>query len=345
MLLDYQYMGEIPWNNMYQKENSVILQGKKSRHLVEIMVALALNGPSTTRQMAKFTLENLPNYKYKYVRSKESSNLEKMYNRLLTGTERKKTGRRKFDERYPWLIEEKYVLKTEIIRNQKNNDVQTYFLTLKGCFFALGFTFNNKETLQFLENAARNHLYFSYINKIAKNTSHAFVHEIFFMPIHNMIKKDRLSLNDDISFYFSNFVESHSNAVHKIIERVFKYIDHNQNFYENRMGKRIEFLRKCTFYEENSTTNLEEFMKENLYKNSENIDYFEEFEDKSYEFNFLFRTMKAIHFGIFGAFGFGIPKRTQRIPTSKRWKEYQKYYPKYKSPRDRDKKKGIVLRS
>ena len=345
MLVDYQKFGGIPWKNSYQKYNSVILQGKKARHLAEIMAALALNGQCTTRQMAKFVLGNLPHYEYKPPRNKESANLEKQYNRLLAGIERKKTGRKKSDERYPWLVKEGYIVKTQIIKNEKKKYVQTYFLTLKGCFFALGFNFNRNETLKFLENATKNHLYFAYINKIARKASYALVKEIFIEPIQDIIKKGLISLDNDLTFYFSNMVEAHSKVLSEKIGKLLVSLYQKDEDYENHpRSKNIQSLMKCTYYDENLTTDWGDFMKEYFYKKPEEQDFFEDYCDKGIETNFLFRTMKAIHFGYFNGFSFGIPPRTQKVSFSKKWKEYKKFHPEYKSPRDYDRTKRIVLR-
>lgn len=341
---EYNKWGDAPWENKYPRNNSIIRKGKKARYSSEIIAALALLGTTTTRQMSKLILGNLPHYEYKPVRDKEARELETNFNRRIEKKEKKTSGKRKLEGKYPGLLADGYVIKTDTIISKKNQPAQTYFLSLKGCFFALGFNFNKNETLKFLENAAKNHLYFAYLKHVVNKTSYAFVKEIFIQPIQDMIEKGRINLEEDLTFYFSNFTEAHANAFSKIIERVLTYLDPNQDYYEHRMSKNIETLKKCTFYDEKVTSDWKDLMIEFFYKKPEEQDFFEDYCDKGIEVNFLFRTMKAIHFGYFNGFGFGVPPRTKKIPFSKKWKEYKKFNPKYKSPRDFDKAKGITLR-
>ena len=340
MLLDFQKLGEIPWKNICKKENSVILQGKKSRHLIEIMAILALNGHSTTREMAKFVLEKLPNYEYRPPRNKESSILEKQYYRLLNGIEKKKTGGKKSNERYPWPLEKGYVSKTQIMKNEKNRHVQKYFLTLKGCFFALGFNFDKYETVKFLENAARNHLFFAYVLQIIKNTSYSFTKKIFLKPISDMIKDENIHLDKDISFYFSNIAE--------VIGRsLIKFGSDLENFKDPEHDKKERYVKEIerwTFYDDRPTHDWPHVMTDIFYPDDDDYEFFEKYAHRGSELNLLYKVMQKIHLVYFGYEGNYIPRTTQRIPSSKSWKEYQKYHPEYKGPRDYDKKRKIKIR-
>ena len=58
----------------------------------------------------------------------------------------------------------------------------------------------------------------------------------------------------------------------------------------------------------------------------------------------LYKIMQKIHLVYFGYGGNFIPRKTQNIPHSNKWKEIAKYYPEYKSPRDYDKKRKIMIR-
>ena len=87
---------EILWKNHYPKRTVPILPGKGAQNYTNLMSALALNGQGTTRDFAKFVLENSPTYEYhSEPRDKESRELEHRFWGLLNGTLRKKTGRRK----------------------------------------------------------------------------------------------------------------------------------------------------------------------------------------------------------------------------------------------------------
>ena len=77
----------------------------------------------------------------------------------------------------------------------------------------------------------------------------------------------------------------------------------------------------------------EQALEEYLYKSDEERKFFEDYGDGDIEFILLYQAMKAIHFGYFEAFELGVPSKTQKIPTSKEWKEHIKFEPKNKTPR------------
>lgn len=328
---EYNDWGEIPWKNTYSKRNSVITRGKKARYSIDIIAALALLGPGTTREMAKFILSKMPEYVYEPVRDIESSVLENNFRRRIIIKEKKTTGGKKLGKKYPGLIEEGYVVETDTVINSKGIPSKTYFLSLKGCFFALGFNFDKDETLLFLEHASKNHMYFAYINKITKITSYAFVNAIFIRPIRDMIEKERLFL-DDLEFHFSNIEDAHRKACKGFVERYLKY--HNpENLFLDKLGKNIQSMINCTYYDSRFTEDLQNFMTEYLYKSKKEQKFFKNYDNGSLEFILLNQIMKSIHFGYYEAMGLGIPMATQKIPTSKEWKKHMKFDTSVKTPR------------
>lgn len=338
--------GKSVWSNSYNSKSVSILKGRGARHTVEIIAALSLLGPSTTREIAKFVLSNSPSYEYKPVHDKDASSLERRYYRRIYERSAKGPGKKKLPRKYPGLIKKGYVDKTKKNLNTKNREVPDYYLTLKGCFFALGFHFNDMELTSFLDNAAKNHLYFAYISKVMHETSLFFVKMIFVHPLQRLIERGRIVLDEDFTFYFSNIVESHGRELIDIIKEIIQTEQRGGKFRldKNRYFVQIQKLLKCTFYDKSPTSNWFDAMEEYFYPQDEDRDFFIDYSDKGIESNLLYRTMEAIHFGYFRGLESNVPQRTQKIPVSKSFKEHRRYYPEYKSPRDYDRKKRIIIR-
>ncbi|MCA2004139.1 MAG: hypothetical protein LDL06_05195, partial [Candidatus Nitrosotenuis sp.] len=164
----------------YSKNTSIICaKGKGQKRAFELIASLAVQGPSTTSEVAAFVLNT--NY-YRY-HSERQNTLRDEYNRIIQDRFEKKTGRRKIGKTFPGLIKNNYVLKTGEKIVVERSKTRLYFLTLKGCFFALGFQFNDDELKDFLRNASRNHLFFAYLDRIANDTSVDCVKKLFIAPI------------------------------------------------------------------------------------------------------------------------------------------------------------------
>lgn len=260
--------------------------------------------------------------------------------RLIEGRQKKKTGRKKSLEKYPGLESNNYVRKVGIRKNEKGKKVNLYSLTFTGFLFSLGFDFQNKDFERFLLNASKHHLFFAYIQRISNSSSISFVKRIFLNPIFEMIRDGKIRLDGDISFYFSNIAEGIGRSLDKSLY-VFESVDDEEDEENLQFVRQIE---KFTFYDDRPTHDWSYAMIDIFYSNDEDREFFEAYAHKGMEKNLLYKVMQKVHLVYFGYGGNFIPRRTQKIPSSKRWKKKQKLNPQYKSPRDYDSKRKIMIR-
>jgi len=335
-----EYFDRYFWKNYYPRHNVNHLKGKKTKHSLEIFASLALLGPSTTREMAKFTLKKSMEYTHVILKgSNDASSLEKIYRKLIQGIPVQENKNQ--SKKYPGLVDHQFLVPTEKKINSKKNPVQTYFLSLKGCFFALAFQFTNEQLSMFIKNASQNHLYFAYLKKILDDTSIEFVKRIFILPVQSIIKNGMLYLGDSISF--SYVLSEHQQAIN---DTVFQ-INDNQLISTKFRKSELENFKKIlnhTFYTQNPTSDWQFFIKEYFYSDDNSLEFFDDYSDGHIEISLLYRLMKAVHFGYYSGFTENIPNKTQKIRHSKEWKEYKKYHSEFKSPQHRDKVKRIVKR-
>lgn len=222
MLLKYDMLSssdlknKLVWKSVFSSYVSIILQGKKVKNSIDIMAANSINGPCTTRELAKFVLLKTPGHSKK-ISNKEARVKEQMFYKLLTGRFRKKTGRKKGD-RYSGLISKDYIKKVGTKINDKGKNTNLYFLTLKGCFFVLGNNFSDDELRKFIQNAAKYHLFFSFLeNLLQGQTSLTFVKQIFIKPVQDLGKKSILIFDGNIpfSFYFEIIAKTSGREIYK----------------------------------------------------------------------------------------------------------------------------------
>jgi hypothetical protein len=325
------------WKNSFNSKVIFVNKGKKNKHSLQILAALALNGPSTTREIAKFVIKQSNDYPYWNPRNQHSRVLEQMFLRLIEGRQRKTTGKKKSLEMYPSLESNHYVRK---VRKEKKSDSNQYMLTLKGFLFALGFNFEGKDMEDFLHNARRNHLFFAYIENIAKESSYNFAKKIFLDSLYEIIKNEIVSIDKDISFYFSIFAEGIGQQLNKQVEEMLKSIG------KDRVQKiqNSTVIENWTYYDDRPTSDWHDSMLDIFYPDNVDSDFFEDHAQMGMEINLLYKIMQKVHLVFFGYGGRNIPRRTQNIPYSSKWKEYQKFNPQYKNPRDYDKKRKISMR-
>ena len=322
----------------YSKDTSTICgKGKGQKRAFELITSLSILGPSTTSEVADFVLRS--NY---YQNNPERKNtLRDDYNRIIHNRFERKTGKKKIGKTFPGLIKNYYVVKTgdKIIGKKKTS---LYFLTLKGCFFALGFQLNNNQMKLFLKNASRNHLFFAYLNRIAKDTSVDYVRKQFIMPINNFI--DRGLLNVDEPITLAALFET---IQMEFMTRVSSVSDSVSEEYEKRLEK-LKYIEqsilKHTFYIEKANSDWNNFVIEYFYPTEKEEMFFLEFRDGEFtEAKFLYKIMRAIHFGYFSGLATEVPEQTQKIPYSKKWMSFKKMNPEYKSPHDFDKKRHQIV--
>lgn len=315
------------WKTNFTQKTAPILIGKKRKHASDFVAALALLGSSTTREIARFVLSKSPDYKFDKVRSRDAMIREQIFYNLLHGRLRKDRS----DEKYPGLVTERYVVNVGTKLNTKKKNVSLYTLTLKGCFFALGFGFEDTELILFIKNAAKNHIYFAYVNYILQKTSTSFVRSVFIGPIQRLIKKSRISLYDDIVFFFSNIVDETEYELHYkmtgALEFWGEYIakKYPQEFKELQTKKEIEVIIDNTFYSEKERgPDWIDRMINYFYPTNEEQEFYEKYSDGNIEMNLLYKTMSRIHFVYFSTNNLGkIPRQTNRLPShSENWKEH-----------------------
>lgn len=59
------------WTNSFPSKAIFVNRGKKSKHSLQLIVALALRGPNTTREIAKYVIEQSPKYQYQRPKDKD----------------------------------------------------------------------------------------------------------------------------------------------------------------------------------------------------------------------------------------------------------------------------------
>ena len=318
----------------YSKIQIPVFLGKRYRHTSDLLVGLAVRGPCTTRTAAKYVLENTPDYEYKPVRDRESSNLAKNYNNLIND-------KRSSKKHWSGLLTQKYVVRLDEKTNEKNTKAYAYALTMKGCFVALGYDFTDDQLTSFIKNASRNNLYFAYINRILSQTSISFVKDIFISSIQRIIKKGRITLDDEIGFYFNNIADINGYALIELLSDVIEKVvtdsqSKNKRFdlmSHPRMGE-IEILKKNTFYAFMNFDDWIDRMTNYFYPNEDEREFRRDYSKGSGDARLLYYVMRAIHHSYFNAFSMGTPKLTSRLPpNSREWKSHYK-----------DKKHSLMMR-
>lgn len=340
----WDFSGLKKWENYYQHGSLIINTGKKSRHSLEILASLVLHGPLTTREMAKNILQLTKDYPY-YHKPKDfdSRKLENIYAKLIEGRLDKKSGRKKLSKKYPGLVEYGYLLETGIHKNEKSKYVKKYFVTLRGCFVALGFDFNDSELTKFLQNTSKNHLFFAYINHILEITSIDFIKQIFIKPIYDLIKKKRINPDDEIEFYFTNIAESIGsifyNKVTSCIEK-FHSDSSLHNFLDTPGVEEIEKVMDNNFVRFRKRKDWNESIIDYFYHDSKDVEFYNLYYDEMYrdpvndspfDMNFLFKVMEQLHIAYYGADGIGMVTTVKHhLPRSKTSRRQWYYKNKHK---------------
>lgn len=320
---------EIIWKNLYPKHTVSILAGKGARNYTNLMSALALNGLGTTRDLAKFVLKNSSTFEFHHQpRDKESRELEHRFYGLITGTLRKKTGHRKSSQPYSGLLAGGYVIQTGTKTNQLTLDVPIYSLTLKGCFFCLGFNYDQYELELFIKNAAKNHLLFAFLAELVDKTDISFVTRIFFSSIRYIIKQGKIFLDDDIQFYFTNFAEAIGNAIY---DELSVYVaGYSANWPKRELDdypgfKNFETLQSLVFYNKDLRSDWSRSIIEFYYRTEEEIEFYLSYCNGRFEMSFFYKVMREMHYAHFSSFSFDSPKRAhRRLPYSSHTKDLRK---------------------
>ncbi len=321
-------------NSFYPHSKVPAFEGKKRKHVMEIIFTLAMVGPSTTHEIAENALSINPKFKaFHKIPYENIRKLGGIYYKLINGRQEKKKGRQRKTKKYDGLISEGYLIQSGTKINNKGKKIPIYFLTLRGCFVALGFDIPNFDN--FLENNSKNHLFFAYIKNIRALTSLSFVREIFLKPIINDIRKGRISYKDEeISYYFNQIAESISNNLGlKFTRKLQKFFDQTEHVkYKKFPGiNEYEKLIDNTFYYERPKSDWLDSLIEKYYKDSNDEEFYRIYCDDKLEHHLVYRVMRNIHHTYFYVLGVKVIPRgpTKRLHRSKFWKQNRKYKKKF----------------
>lgn len=314
------------WSTIYEPKTVPILTGKKRQHVIDIIGALAICGPSTTYEIAQFVLSKNFSAGESKERTRETPKLASEYLRLLERRLAYQHAGKKLDKYYPGLIQHGFVKKVGTKTSQRGNPVGIYFLTLKGSFLAMGYRFSISDLKKAIKNAARISLYFSYIEAVLDKTSYGFAKRIFINPLIIVIKRSRIFLDDDIAFYFSNIAERTSHALSKEFATAFALFyqtDIELSTVLKKIG--IEDLLDETRYTINSKEDWIDSLIEEYYHKDKQEEFYRSNTDELYESRLVYSLMRAIHFTYYENLEIRPPSYSRKkIPRSKRWKEHQK---------------------
>lgn len=330
------------WKNDFPRHIIPDLKGKNVKHSLEILASLALYGPGTTWDMAKFTHSKSTEYQHLELKgTNRVRTLDKTYRRRICVNVVK--NRSKKIRKYPGLFDQRFLDKIERKHNSKNNLAQTYFLSLKGCFFALGFHFTDTQLSLFIKNASQYHLIFAYLNRIVEDTSIDLVKEWFVNPIKDLIRRGLLNIDEYVSVI--SIFESIQMEIAKIIQLRFDSVSSDDE-YDAAMNY-LKYIRhnifKHTFYTERPTSDWLSFIIEYFYPTDIDNEFLEIQNKKIIEAILLYKIMRSVHFGFYSGILMDAPIQTQKIPHSKKWKIFKKQNPQYKSPYDHDKKNHQIV--
>lgn len=298
-------------NNAFTRDNSLILSGRKASNVRSIIYSLSLSSPCTTRDIAKFSLQN-ERISNAPIKDNESRIREQIYYKLITGRMDKKSGRKK-GERYPGLIENGYVVDTGKIINEKNKLVKEYSLTFRGLFFALGFNFDVSMIESFLQKNSKNNLLCAYLNLALKNISPKFIQDVFLHPIYSIIVNNKILLDGDLGFYFVNVSQIIGSTLHErviqINEKYFATNNYQKHMKEiNSLIDVTESLMSKTFYNVGEFNSWDESIIEHFYKSESEWNFYKKFSDDR-DSRLLYEIMKSIINGYYFAMGSEAPTK------------------------------------
>ena len=296
----------------YSKDTSIICgKGKGRKRAFEIMASLTLLGPSTTSEVGEFVLKS--NY---YQNKPERKNtLRDEYSRIIKNRFEGKTGKKKTGKIFPGLVENHYVIQTgtKIVVKTKT---PMYFLTLKGCFFVLGFDLNDEQLLLFIKNAARNHLFFNFLKLVHEKISLEFVKDVFLFPIKDLIERKRIVLDDEMYLNFGIVADTIGITLYE--KRKFLFVE-VKNFWNDPRFKQIEELRKMIIYDQNPREYWYESVVEFFYNNDDSLDFYDEFSENRFEMSLFNKVMYQLLHGYHEAVPEDIPMKSGFVlPRSKR---------------------------
>jgi hypothetical protein len=322
------YHQKLGMNNAFTNDNSLILSGRKAHHVKNIIFSLSQSSSATTREIAKLSLQmetisNTPR------RLKEIVVREQVIYKLIEGRMYNKSGKRKRGK-YPGLIENGYVVETEETINEKNKSVKKYTLTFRGWFFALGFNFDISMIESFLQNNSKNNLLCAYLYQVLKVTSIKFIQSIFLHSIHSIIDQGKISLDEDLGFYFVNVSQIIGSTLHERVIQIHEkyFVTNNYQKHMKEINSLIdvtESLMNKTFYNVGEFNSWNESIVEHFYKSESEWNFYKKFSDDR-DSRLLYEVMKSIINGYYFAMGFEPPtKPKNRLSLTKELREHRRH--------------------
>ena len=307
---------DIIWSSSYSRNTAKILTSGKSIRSKQIIASIAYLGPCTTRDMAEYILEKSPSYLEKPLRKGDLRSLRTVCKNRLRDKFENSTGKL-----YPGLIKEGYVVEVKEKRWPK------HVLSIKGCLFACGLNFSDKEIIQFIKNSGMNNLFFRFLYKTYEKTSLDFVKEIFLNPILDLIKRKRIDLDDDMYLNFGIIADSIGMILYKKRKALIK--NRKQSIKDKKFFKQIETLRKMIIYDIKPRKDWYESIVDLYYKKKAR-DFYDDYSEDQFEMSLFNKVMYQLFHGYHEAVPEdvpeSIPKRSGfRLPHSKAWKEKQKW--------------------
>lgn len=301
--------------NRYYKETAEIYErGSGKKRAFELMMSLALCGPSTTSEVVEFVLkstyyQNLPKGEIK------KNTLRDDYNRIIQNRFEKKSGKRKIGKKFPGLLEKRYVIQTghKIVGKKKTG---LYFLTLKGCFFVLGFDLNDEQLACFIKNSARNHLFFYFLKELLQHTSVKFVREYFVEPIQDLIERKRIDLSDEMYLNFGLIADVLGITLYEKRKAFFVW---SKGLWDHPTFNEIEELRKLVIYVRNPRKDWYRSIVEFYYKDDDELDFYLDYSEDQFEMSLFNKVMYQFLHGYHEAVPEDTPiKSGLKIPYPKR---------------------------
>lgn len=291
---------ESVWKNSYTRKTCLIHVGKKTKHASDLITAVGFLGTCTTREAAKFVLSRSKDYTARPVKDKDSRILERIYRKLIVGQKEKKAGDKVRQRKIVGLSKRGYLDVYDVVKNELNLDVDKHYLTLRGCFFVLGNRMNDDDLISFIKNASKNYLFFKYLYKILEHTSIELIRELFLKPILDLIKKDRVNLDDDFESTFALIAE-------KIGQSVYEQYGMYYHEYGNMM--------KNNWYDGSGNRDWLRNMIALYYEYGNERDLFWRHSDMHNDPKLLFKVMHAVHAGYYSLFENPTPvKHAQKLP-------------------------------
>ncbi len=191
-----------------------------------------------------------------------------------------------------------------------------YFLTLKECFFVLGFDFDDEQIIRFIKNVARNHLFFNFLKLTLEKTSLEFVKDIFLSPIKDLVKRKRIDLDDEMYLNFGIIADVIGITLYEKRKQLFLL---KEGFLDNLDFKQIGELRKLIIYDQTPKKYWYESMVEFDYDDEKSLEFYDDFSEGQFEMSLFNKVMYQLLHGYHEAVPEDVPKKSGfKLSRSKR---------------------------